>query len=326
MNEVEITDAQFSPSRWLLAALLLSLLAHAVLYFYFRGVDVGFGKPVIDPMEPARFHVERASIDPKQLEPEPIPSPATLGAVNAREKPVEIAPDKIAAFDGPLKVPSIPVPRLTDQPPAPLSADSATIPAQSFSALPLAADGKVPQVAQALANEASTAALKEANLALAQGNLAGGSDGTVSPQGVPGFNEISSLADLRVPDAVPRPEMQPILIRLSSDVLFEFDSAQLKPTAQDALGKIAVELARATQAKITVEGHTDTFGTDAYNQQLSEARAKAVADFLILKTGLDATHISSRGYGKTRPITNPQGTVSEQARNRRVEIRVEGER
>ncbi|MDR0534561.1 MAG: OmpA family protein [Verrucomicrobiales bacterium] len=326
MNEMETTDLRFSPGKWLLAAVLLSLVIHLTLFFYFRGVDIGFGKPVVDPMQPARFHVERATINPKDLEPEPLPKPATVGVVNSSQKPLEISPDKIAAFDGPLKVPSIPVPRLTDQPAASLSASSAAIPVESFSALSLAADGKVPQVAQALANEASTAALKEANSALAQSNLAGGSDGSVSPQGVPGFNEISSLADLRAPDAVPRPAAQPILIRLSSDVLFEFDSAQLKPTAQTALAQIAAELARATQAKITVEGHTDTFGADAYNQQLSEARAKAVADFLIRQTGLDPSHISSRGFGKTRPIVNPQGSVEEQARNRRVEIRVEGER
>jgi outer membrane protein OmpA-like peptidoglycan-associated protein len=318
MDRVETTGigARFSPGRWLLAAVLLSLLAHVILYCYFRGVDVGFGKPVVNPLQPARFHVERASIDPKQLEPGPLPSPVAFGTV---ERPAEISPDKIAAFDGPLNVPSIPVPRPDEQPPTSLSA---AIPVQPFSALPLAADGNI---AQALADEAGNAALKEADLALAQGNLAqgrlaGGNDG------VPDFNEISSLADLRVPDAVPRPAVQPILIRLSSDILFEFDSAQLKPTAQDALGKIAGELARATQAKITVEGYTDSFGTDAYNQQLSEARAKAVADFLARQTGLDSSHIASRGFGKTRPIVNPQGSVGEQARNRRVEIRIEGER
>jgi outer membrane protein OmpA-like peptidoglycan-associated protein len=326
MNQADATDLRFAPYRWLLAALALSLLAHLALYFYARGAGVGFGRPVIDPLRPARFNVERASIDPSRLEPEPPPTVAPAGAVSARERPVELEPDKIAAFDGPLKAPSIPVPRLVEQPPASLSAAAAAIPVQAFSALSPADDGKVPQVAQALADEAGTAALQEANAALAQGKLAGGGDGRVSPQGVPGFNEISALADLRPPEAVPRPAAQPILIRLSSDVLFEFDSAQLKPSAQQTLAGIAAELARATQAKITVEGHTDTFGADAYNQQLSEARARAVAGFLVRQTGLDAARVASRGYGKTQPIVNPQGTVEEQARNRRVEIRVEGER
>ncbi|MDR1144694.1 MAG: OmpA family protein [Verrucomicrobiales bacterium] len=331
MVRTATTEARYLPGRWLVAAVLLSLLTHLALYVYFRGVDVGFGRPMVDPMQPARFHVARATVDPQQLEPAPdlLPKAADPGAMVNRLGPVELQPEKIAAFDGPLKVPSLPVPRLIDQPPAALGADSAAIPVQSFSALPLAADGQVPQVARALADAASTAALREANAALTPGNLAGGpggAGGATAPRGVPGFNELSALADLRAPEAVPRPAAQPILIRLSSDVLFEFDSAQLKPAAQDALGQIATELARATRAQITVEGHTDTFGADAYNQRLSEARARAVADFLRQHSGLAAARITSRGYGKSRPIVNPQGTVDEQARNRRVEIRVAGER
>lgn len=318
-------DAHFAPGKWLLAAVALSLFAHLVLGLWFRGVDVGFDKPVVDPMQPARFHVERATFDPKQLEPGPTPKPVPSSV--PREKPTEILAEKIVAFDGPLTVPSIPAPRLVDQPPASLSADSAAVPTQAFSALPLTADGQAPQIAQALADAASTAALREANTALAQGNLAGGGGGgELAPQEVPTFKEISALADLRTPEMVARPVAQPILIRLSSDVLFEFDSAQLRPAAREALERIAAALARATRAQITVEGHTDTFGTDVYNQKLSEFRAEAVALFLLQETGLEPARITSRGYGKSRPIVNPQGSISEQTRNRRVEIRVEGER
>ena len=108
--------------------------------------------------------------------------------------------------------------------------------------------------------------------------------------------------------------------------MFEFDSALLKQDAEKSLGQIATALGLAKKIKVVVEGHTDTIGNDEYNQHLSEQRAQAVADWLTVHSGLGPGHISARGFGKSRPIINPNGTIGEQARNRRVELRVEGER
>ena len=325
LQSVERSE-RISLTTWLLLAIFASLFLHLVLYFLFRGMYLDFGRPLVDPIQPPRFHVDRAIIDPKHLEPEPqLPAIQGGNPLNSR-MPQEFVADKIAAFDGPLKTPSIPVPRLTDQPAASLAAGPASVPVEAFSALPIAPEGKIPQAAQALADEASTAALMEANKALLQSNLAGGGDGTVSGKGAPGFAEISTLANLRPPSTLERPGFQPILIRLSSDVMFEFDSAQLKQDAEKSLGQIATALGQAKKIKVVVEGHTDTIGDDAYNQRLSEQRAQAVADWLTLHSGLGPGHISARGFGKSRPIANPTGTIEEQARNRRVELRVEGER
>jgi len=310
----------------IVVAVLASLLLHAVLYYWFHILRLDFGAPTVDPIEPVRFHVDRTSIDPKHLEQEPALPPISGNNPQNSRQPMEVEPGKIAAFDGPLQAPSIPVPRLTEMPTASLSADAAPAPVEAFSALPLDADGKYAQAAQAMANEAGTAALAEAGQALKPSNLAGGGDGAVSAKGAPGFSEISNLANLRAPTALGRPAFQPILIRLSSDVLFAFDSAQLKPEAEASLGLVATALAKATRAKITVEGHSDTIGEEAYDQKLSEQRAEAVAKWLMARTGFGPDHIQFHGYGKTRPIVNPLGSIEEQARNRRVEIRVEGER
>ena len=328
MNSIQSVERseRISLATWLLLAIFASLLLHGTLYFLFRGMYLDFGRPLVDPIQPPRFHLDRATIDPKHLEPEPqLPAIQGRNPFNSRQ-PQELTPDKIAAFDGPLKAPSIPVPRLTDQPAASLAAGPAPVPVDAFSALPPQPDGKIPQAAQALADEASTAALMEANKALKQSSLAGGGDGMVSAKGAPGFTEISSLANMRPPSALERPGFQPILIRLSSDVMFEFDSAHLKLDAEKSLGQIATALGLAKKVKVVVEGHTDTVGTDEYNQRLSEQRAQAVADWLTLHSGLGPGHISARGFGKTRPIVNPNGSIEEQARNRRVELRVEGER
>jgi OmpA-OmpF porin, OOP family len=89
---------------------------------------------------------------------------------------------------------------------------------------------------------------------------------------------------------------------------------------------LAEALSKAIKIQVTVEGHTDTLGVEGYNQTLSEGRALAVATWLKANSTVDPAQIKSRGFGESRPIVNPGGSIAEQARNRRVEIRVEGER
>ncbi|NJK91450.1 MAG: OmpA family protein [Blastochloris sp.] len=278
---------------------------------------------MVDPMEPKRFHLERSTLDPKLLEPETRQN----SGFNPRpsQDPIELKPEQISAFSGPLKAPSIPTPRLSDPSPTPLSAGITDRPTAAFSALPLSPQGKMPQISQALVDAASTAALAETSKAL-QSNLAGGPDSSTSISGVPGFSEVSDLVNLRPPNALERPAFQPVLIRLSSDVLFAFDSANIKPEAEATLTQLAAALGSVQRLKITVEGHTDTIGQDAYNQRLSEQRAQAVADWLKTHSQIKPGNIDSRGFGRSRPIVNPTGSIEEQARNRRVEIRVEAEK
>jgi outer membrane protein OmpA-like peptidoglycan-associated protein len=308
---------------WILLALLASLLVHVILFFWLRGVYLDYGAPVVDPIEPKRFNLERATIDPKSLEVE-MQNPTGFNP-RVTQDPVEIKPEQISAFSGPLKAPSIPTPRLTDPSATPLSAGKVDSPVAAFSALPLSLEGKIPQASQALVGEASTAALAETSKAL-QGNLAGGPDAKGSIAGLPGARELSDLVKMKDPNALERPGFQPILIRLSSDVLFAFDSAQLKPESEKTLQELAVALGKALRIQVTVEGHTDTVGEDAYNQKLSEDRAMSVATWLKAHSTLDPSHIQSKGFGESRPIANPNGSIEEQARNRRVEIRIEGER
>ena len=77
-------------------------------------------------------------------------------------------------------------------------------------------------------------------------------------------------------------------------------------------------LAKDKTLKVEVQGHTDNVGGDAYNQTLSEARARAVADWLT-RHGVAATRLSAHGYGKTRPTADNKDDEG-RAKNRRVEI------
>ncbi|RJQ57383.1 MAG: OmpA family protein [Desulfobacteraceae bacterium] len=101
-----------------------------------------------------------------------------------------------------------------------------------------------------------------------------------------------------------------------SEVLFDYDSAALHPGAYTELGRVATVLNRYPDTAITVEGHTDSRGSEAYNQQLSERRAQAVRSALIQR-GVDSGRIRALGLGETQPIS------SNDAINRRVNIVIE---
>ena len=134
---------------------------------------------------------------------------------------------------------------------------------------------------------------------------------------------------------VTAPPPQPPLIEqisLSSDVLFAFDKAELKPEGMKKIDDIASRLKGANVQMINATGHADRIGPDKYNQQLSEKRAAAVKEYLAQK-GVETSKVRSEGRGKSDPVTGEQckglsGTklISCLEPDRRVDIEVRGER
>ncbi|HEX7707389.1 MAG TPA: OmpA family protein [Thermoanaerobaculia bacterium] len=119
---------------------------------------------------------------------------------------------------------------------------------------------------------------------------------------------------------VTRPSEGEISVRLTSDVLFDFDSAELRPASRSTLRDLAENMARYPDNRIIVEGHTDSRGAEAYNQRLSENRAANVADYLI-DSGVPARMITVYGYGELRPRATNDTDAGRQL-NRRVEIHI----
>jgi outer membrane protein OmpA-like peptidoglycan-associated protein len=101
-------------------------------------------------------------------------------------------------------------------------------------------------------------------------------------------------------------------------VLFDFNKSTLQPASDAVLQQVADLLAKDKTLKIEVQGHTDNVGGDAYNQTLSEARARAVADWLTTH-GVSAARLTAQGYGKTKPVADNNNDEG-RAKNRRVEI------
>ena len=101
---------------------------------------------------------------------------------------------------------------------------------------------------------------------------------------------------------------------------FDFNKATLTAAGTAKLDEAATVLAENPSVTVNVDGHTDSVGSDAYNQGLSERRAKAVVDYLVAK-GVDAARLSPTGYGESKPVAT-NDTAEGRALNRRVELLV----
>jgi outer membrane protein OmpA-like peptidoglycan-associated protein len=131
------------------------------------------------------------------------------------------------------------------------------------------------------------------------------------------------------PKAEPAPPPAPTVDRCAEvirlrGVNFDFDRAEIRSDAAVILDEAATLLGDALREcpsrSVSVEGHTDATGDDAYNQSLSERRANAVLGYLADK-GVDATRLSAKGFGESSPIA-PNETREGRALNRRVELRL----
>ena len=109
-----------------------------------------------------------------------------------------------------------------------------------------------------------------------------------------------------------------ITLNMPSNITFGFDSATLQPQFQPVLDNVAQTLVQYNQTVVEIAGHTDSVGTDAYNQGLSERRANSVAAYLG-GHGVMQQRMITVGAGESRPIAS-NDTVSGRAQNRRVEI------
>ena len=110
-----------------------------------------------------------------------------------------------------------------------------------------------------------------------------------------------------------------VYVALPSGILFDTGKDALKPAAKDSLAKAAATLAKS-ETTVIIQGHTDSTGSDAINQPLSERRADNVRDFLAM-SGVPASRMSAVGYGSSRPAV-PNDTAADRALNRRVQLEI----
>ena len=121
-----------------------------------------------------------------------------------------------------------------------------------------------------------------------------------------------------VPNAevIHNPGEEGIIVNFKSNVLFATDKYALTPTSTGTVNDLITILNKYPDTDLKVEGHTDSQGSEAYNQTLSERRARSVADYLITNN-IAASRITTHGFGETQPVASNE-TVEGRTQNRRV--------
>ena len=140
-----------------------------------------------------------------------------------------------------------------------------------------------------------------------------GHDGKPMKGVMDGYNtmdELLSMSDISLAGAK---------AALPSDLLYKYDSAELKASAKYGLMKLALLINRNPEMYCILEGHSDLFGAEDYNLDLSRARAQAVKDYLVGTLRQKGERIIVKAYGKSQPLLK-EGSIEEQSINRRVDI------
>ncbi len=328
--------------NWLFLGLILSLILHAGLCFYFYRTSFQGLESLVRPIEPTvTFKVKNVDLQPLDK--------ASVDQSNQAAKPepdktdVQL-PDEKKSFDKLLEevhattaMPDDTSNVLPDQPKVDPSATSIMNEIERSTAQVLAksSDGTReqtlmndsavsgrPQPALTGTELATSTSIKKPNVFnKLPDDSAGPNRGRA-----PGFSDLDSLLSQKGPLG------SGTAIKLPNDQLFEYDSAELEAGAIEQLQKLGILIKRNPKATFRVEGYTDSLGSYEYNLDLSGRRADRVKQYLVQAMGINPAQVQTRGFGATKflvaphAVAPPSNTPEEQAEiarqrpNRRVVI------
>ncbi len=143
--------------------------------------------------------------------------------------------------------------------------------------------------------------------------------GYASPDTPTSGNCVPKVAEAP-PAPAPAPEAVKEKITLGAHTLFDFDKSTLRPEGKAELDELVTKMKAVNVTTATLTGHTDSVGSDAYNQGLSERRVNAVMDYLV-GAGIDSSIMSASGMGESQPVAD-NSTRDGRQQNRRVEIEI----
>ncbi len=315
-------DSPSSPGfrAWLIVALILSLGLHIAFLVWAKGSKLSnLTAEYYEKVVPRTFHLDRVDIDPKLLAPDPAETRSVAMAPQAVKLPDEqpAFEQLLAETRGPAAAPRLDQSVLSEKPSAAATTLDQTIQAAEQSGARSVLEDSV-AIREALLKDKPGAASPGLTDLLKPDSLTGRAvarAGALSGGQTPGF---SNLDDLLARTGPLTPETAPIL--MPTDLLFDYDRAELRPEAMASLEKLGTLIRRNPQSIFRIEGHTDSFGPDAYNLELSQRRADMVKDWLLGVMNIPAGRVQSIGFGKSRLISAANGTIEQQQINRRVEI------
>ncbi|HEV7404889.1 MAG TPA: OmpA family protein [Chthoniobacteraceae bacterium] len=293
--------------RWVFAGLVLSLLLHAglLVFFYTHRVE-GFDAPEARIEPPPVFKMKQVSIPPMEntdkvtiTEQPQGPAIITLPSDRPEVKEITIAP----------QIQEQPKPLFNDKPK--VEASGADKMSKNDAVTRADIDKNMTNISNALLPTAVAMPRQpKINGASGAGTNSGAGDANVK---IPGLGTLDKLLDagaIRAGDKAGMP----------GGALFEYDSYDLRPDAVNQLRKLGTLIQRNPRATFSIEGHSDSFGSKEYNDQLSLDRAEEVKKWLVLSYNISADRIKTKGFGFAKPIVSADKSKEEQAPNRRVEL------
>lgn len=311
---------------WAGVAFFVAVILHVAAFFALGHIKVALGYQEMEELQTEAMHVEQVEVappdydmeTPEEVEVTPPDSAKLLDEIDVLAKlpedaELDLRPDlKDPEFAIKLENPAMsgdPAGVQID-PAAGFELDTA-LPelGRTEEPLPLAADSQTivdPGAAIADSNELDR---------FAEDLLKKGAGGQVEAGTLDGVVTLDDMVGLPADVLVGKMTLLP------SDLLFEYNSAELRESARVGMMKLALIISRNPALHCWIEGHSDLYGGDTYNLDLSQRRAAAVKDYLTGTLFLPGDKIATRGFGKSKPLV-PAGTVEEQAPNRRVEIRM----
>ena len=321
------------PRNWLLVGLITSLALHGLLCFFFYRTGFQPTAPLgMEKRLPPTFKVKSVDATPKPLDQAAASSANEAAKPNPDQTDVQL-PDDQKSFDKLLQevhstaaMPDDTRDVLPDKPKVEQTNLNSVIneiektTAQSLDKTPNAkreqallndvADSGRPQPAMTGTELATSTTIKRPN------NFNAITDDSAGPRTdrAPGFSDLESLLSQKGPLGAGTK------FKMPNNQLFEYDSAELQGNAVEQLQKVATLIKRNPNATFTLEGYTDSYGSEDYNLELSRRRAEAVKAYLVQSLGINPAQIETRGYGKVNLLTSPDASIEEQEVNRRVVV------
>ena len=319
--------------NWLLLGLVLSLTLHGLLCFVFYRTGFQPTTPLgLEKRQPPTFKVKSVDLEPKPIDQAAATTATEAAKPNPDQTNVQL-PDDQKSFDKLLQevhataaIPDDTRDVLPDKPQVEQTNLNSVIneiertTAQSLEKTPDAkrqqaqfndaADSGRPQPAMTGTELATSTTIKQPSNFNA---LAGDSAGPRTDR-APGFSDLESLLSQKGPLGAGTK------FKMPNNQLFEYDSAELRGDSVEQLQKVATLIRRNPNATFTLEGYTDSYGSDEYNLDLSWRRAEAVKAYLVNALGINPAQIETHGYGKANLLTSPDASIPEQEINRRVVV------
>jgi outer membrane protein OmpA-like peptidoglycan-associated protein len=330
MSSLLIHPRERVQTRWVIAALAIALFFHAGLaglfgFYHLRALEI----PSLHTPPTGPFTIKSIEIDPNALKSPQSDPIAKLPVAEPPKSPSSFNLDTRLvekALQAPLPAlssPALPEPNrviaqadVTQVQPF-AESDTAKVTAEISKVQPAMMDTG-PISSSKLADDLISASPGPAQPGLPSGAQLTG-NGTSGH--LPGFADLAP--GFRAGGASLSKLPEPVLLRLPADVLFDFDSATLKPEAGTLLSQAVGMITKYPSADVQIDGYSDSFGRPDYNLTLSQQRAQAVQNWLQAQASSSSFKFRAQGHGSADYVVSPQGSIDQQQANRRVEILIQ---